>query len=166
MTVFIIILTIALTACTFLLLALLTRFAYNRFFLSNDDDDNFKVRLNLKTVYLLLIAAIFIAIAFLAPITLTQSAVTEAFDFSETGSIGDTVSGLMNPFIAIAGVIVTGLAFYMQYKANLLQRKIFYKQLEEDKSQFKQSSRINSSFFQGQDRRRLKAHIMPHPFVI
>lgn len=38
--------------------------------------------------------------------------------FSNSGQIGDTIGGLMNPFIAIAGVIITGLAFYMQYLSN------------------------------------------------
>ena len=33
----------------------------------------------------------------------------------------------MNPFIAIAGVIVTGLAFYMQYLANKIQVENFEK---------------------------------------
>jgi len=32
----------------------------------------------------------------------------------------------MNPFVALAGVIVTGLAFYMQYEANKQQRDFFY----------------------------------------
>jgi len=36
----------------------------------------------------------------------------------QTGVIGDTIGGIMNPFIAIAGVAFTYLAFYMQYRAN------------------------------------------------
>ncbi len=48
-------------------------------------------------------------------------------NYSNTGQIGDTIGGLMNPFIAIAGVIVTGLAFYMQYLANKIQVENFEK---------------------------------------
>ena len=35
----------------------------------------------------------------------------------KTGVIGDTF-GIMNPFIAIAAAVITGLAFWEQYKAN------------------------------------------------
>lgn len=41
----------------------------------------------------------------------------------------------MNPFVALAGVIVTGLAFYIQYKANLLQRESFVEEQKESKNQ-------------------------------
>ena len=39
-------------------------------------------------------------------------------DFTAQGQLGDHFGGLMNPIIAIAGVIVTGLAFWIQYQAN------------------------------------------------
>ena len=44
-------------------------------------------------------------------------------DFTETGQIGDTIGGTMGPFVAIAASILTFLAFWVQYKANILQRK-------------------------------------------
>lgn len=45
------------------------------------------------------------------------------FDFSNTGQVGDTIGGIMGPFVAIAAAILTFLAFWVQYKANELQRK-------------------------------------------
>jgi len=43
-------------------------------------------------------------------------------DFSTTGEIGDTIGGIMGPFIAIAAAGLTIIAFWVQYKANIQQR--------------------------------------------
>lgn len=43
-------------------------------------------------------------------------------DFSSTGEIGDTIGGIMGPFIAIAAAGLTFIAFWVQYKANIQQR--------------------------------------------
>lgn len=43
-------------------------------------------------------------------------------DFSFTGEIGDTIGGIMGPFIAIAAAGLTFIAFWVQYKANIQQR--------------------------------------------
>lgn len=43
-------------------------------------------------------------------------------DFSETGQIGDTIGGIMGPFIAIAAAGLTFIAFWVQFKANNQQR--------------------------------------------
>ncbi len=56
-----------------------------------------------------------------------------------SGPIGDTIGGLVNPFIALAAVIVTGLAFYMQYQANYQAREQFYEGLAEQRKQFEKS---------------------------
>ena len=42
-------------------------------------------------------------------------------DFSKTGQIGDTLGGIMGPFIAIAAAILTFLAFWVQFIANKKQ---------------------------------------------
>ncbi|WP_188626351.1 hypothetical protein [Pedobacter quisquiliarum] len=85
-------------------------------------------------IYCLLLAAVMlILLSLLAPFLLTRSAASDGFDFSKTGPIGDTISGLMNPFIAMSGVIVTGLAFYIQYKANKQQREFFEKEQKSNK---------------------------------
>jgi len=43
-------------------------------------------------------------------------------DFSKTGQIGDTIGGIMGPFVAIAAAGLTFIAFWVQYKANIQQR--------------------------------------------
>ena len=43
-------------------------------------------------------------------------------DFSDTGQIGDTIGGVMGPFVAIAAAGLTFIAFWVQYKANIQQR--------------------------------------------
>ena len=43
-------------------------------------------------------------------------------DFTDTGQIGDTIGGIMGPFIAIAAAGLTFIAFWVQYKANIQQR--------------------------------------------
>lgn len=49
-------------------------------------------------------------------------------DFTTTGQIGDTIGGIMGPFIAIAVGALTFLAFWVQFKANEQQKYYFKKQ--------------------------------------
>ena len=44
-------------------------------------------------------------------------------DFTNTGQIGDTIGGTMSPFVGIAGVIMTFVAFMMQVRGNEIQRE-------------------------------------------
>ena len=44
-------------------------------------------------------------------------------DFSSTGEIGDTIGGIMGPFIAVVAAILTFIAFWVQYEANIKQRE-------------------------------------------
>lgn len=87
--------------------------------------------------FLLYFALFFLVFSFFAPFVFTrdskQMPIPIAFDAS-SGVIGDTIGGLMNPFIAIAGVIVTGLAFYIQYQANKQVQDQF--KLQQFESQF------------------------------
>ena len=46
----------------------------------------------------------------------------EKLDFSITGPMGDTIGGIMGPFIAMIASGLTFIAFWVQYKANLMQR--------------------------------------------
>lgn len=57
----------------------------------------------------------------------------ELLDFRETGQIGDTIGGIMGPFVAIAAAILTFLAFWVQFKANEQQRKDIAKERFESK---------------------------------
>lgn len=43
-------------------------------------------------------------------------------DFSQKGQIGDTIGGIMGPFVAIIAAWLTFIAFWVQYKANNQQR--------------------------------------------
>ena len=61
------------------------------------------------------IAGALILFSFFAPLVFTQPG---KVDFRDTGPIGDTIGGIMGPFIALAGVIVTFLAFIIQKRAN------------------------------------------------
>ena len=51
----------------------------------------------------------------------------ERLDFTDTGQIGDTIGGVMGPFIAMAGVFLTFVAFLMQVRANEIQREQLHK---------------------------------------
>ena len=79
---------------------------------------------------LLIFSTILIVFSFFAPNLLTQP--SEIWDFRNTGPIGDTIGGIMNPFIAIAGVISTFVAFLIQVQANKLQREQFMKSLNKN----------------------------------
>lgn len=86
------------------------------------------------TKWLFGLALLFLVCSFFAPIIFTSFSIV---DFTQKGQIGDTISGTMGPFIAIAGIFLTFLAFYMQLEANKLQREQFEIQLDEDRVQFK-----------------------------
>lgn len=67
--------------------------------------------------------AIMLAIfAFFSPLIFTREGVV---DFTNTGHIGDTIGGIMNPFIGMASILVMFLAFYMQFKANKMMQSQF-----------------------------------------
>lgn len=70
-------------------------------------------------VYLLIFIAI-IGIICYFPVWFTEPG---KLDFRNTGQIGDTIGGIMGPFVAIAASILTFLAFWVQFKANEQQRK-------------------------------------------
>lgn len=82
------------------------------------------------SVLCIIIAGILLLFSSIAPILFTNN--SSPWDFSDTGQIGDTIGGIMNPFIAIGGVIMTFLAFYMQIRANKLQREQFQKTLNKN----------------------------------
>ena len=53
------------------------------------------------------------------PYLLTQHSI---IDFTETGQIGDTIGGIMGPFVGILAAVLTFMAFWIQYQANEEQR--------------------------------------------
>ena len=96
---------------------------------------------------LLWVAFAFILFSFIAPALFSRCSVSVA-DFSATGQIGDTIGGIMNPFVAIAGVILTFVAFYIQYKANKEQREQFFMALDETSLQDELKCRDALQLFQ------------------
>lgn len=54
-------------------------------------------------------------------------------DFRSTGQIGDTIGGIMGPFIGIAAALLTFLAFWVQYQANIQQRQQYRDALIDEK---------------------------------
>jgi hypothetical protein len=63
-------------------------------------------------------------------------------DYKETGAIGDTINGISGPFIALIAAILTFLAFYIQYKANIQQRDQFNKSFEKQKEESLEQEKI------------------------
>ena len=75
---------------------------------------------------------ILIIFSFFAPFIFTRQCFSPVFDFTETGEIGDTINGLMGPFIAIAAALLTFFAFREQIKANTLQKNATDAQIKKD----------------------------------
>ncbi|MGE0637939.1 MAG: putative phage abortive infection protein [Bacteroidia bacterium] len=66
---------------------------------------------------------LFIAVAFfLIPYLVTNKSWWWAYD-DTTGVIGDTIGGIVGPFVGFVGVVLTFFAFYIQYQANQIQVK-------------------------------------------
>ncbi|WP_293307748.1 putative phage abortive infection protein [Pedobacter sp. UBA5917] len=109
------------------------------------------------SILLLFFSVASIGFSFYAPFLFTGKKISIQLPFTpETGSIGDTVGGLMNPFIALAGVIVTGLAFFMQYRANKLQIRLFEKGQKDSNEQFQYQ--LNQQQFESQFYEMLRLH--------
>lgn len=66
------------------------------------------------------------------PIILTQFPIS-IVDFTETGTIGDTIGGITAPFIGILAGYITFLAFHEQYKFNDESKKDLEKERFESK---------------------------------
>lgn len=86
------------------------------------------------------IAAILIILIF--PFLFTQKSFLN-IDFSKTGQIGDTIGGLIGPFVAIIAASLTFLAFWIQYRANQIQIKNFNEQRRDIKLE-----RFQNKFFE------------------
>lgn len=119
--------------------------------------------LDWKVKALLILAFLLVVTSLISPFVITGPSINSDFDFTSTGQIGDTIGGLMNPFIALAGVIVTGLAFYIQYKANLQQRELFLLEQAENNRQLQQqidnqNRQIRIQQFESQFYEMLKLH--------
>ncbi|MCF6130890.1 putative phage abortive infection protein [Flavobacterium wongokense] len=73
---------------------------------------------------LLTLSIVLLLFSFFAPYFFTNTSIGKSIITGDaTGLIGDTMGGVMNPFIAIAAALLTFLAFWIQYKANEQQKK-------------------------------------------
>lgn len=64
------------------------------------------------------IAFFLIVLSFFSPWIFTRASILGIVFDQKSGQVGDTIGGIMNPFIGMAGVILTFLAFYIQFRAN------------------------------------------------
>jgi hypothetical protein len=107
-------------------------------------DKESKYRLDTLEILIITISVILLVFAFFAPALFVNNSIN-GFDFTKSGQIGDTVGGIMNPFITLAGVFLTFLAFYIQFKANKQQKELFRQELDSNKfeSQFYEMLRLH-----------------------
>lgn len=95
-------------------------------------------------ITILFIAGLLLLFSLFSPYIFTRFTNDLDYQFDETtGVIGDTF-GIMNPFIGLIGVLLTFLAFYMQIKANKLQRNQFNLSRDDDKKLFVQTQKIEA----------------------
>jgi hypothetical protein len=95
-------------------------------------------------LFWLVIVFILIVFSFIAPHIIANYFES---DFIGKGDAGTVVGGIMSPFVAIAGVVVTYLAFKMQFIANKDQRENFKKELENQRIEFRKSQ-IENQFYE------------------
>lgn len=80
-------------------------------------------------IFIIAFVILIVSLLFLPYIITTRSWFD--VDFSSTGQVGDTIGGILSPFVAIAASILTFMAFYIQYIANKEQRLQFGKQADD-----------------------------------
>lgn len=130
-----ILLTCTLIIFVFLLLSMLN--------FKNIFDNYFRqVNKNYIITPLIVISVILIIFSFLSPYYFTKTDIGNSISFTEkTGWTGDTLGGIMNPFIAIAAAILTFLAFWVQFKANQEVQNQF--KIQQFESQFYEMIRLH-----------------------
>lgn len=105
------------------------------------------------TVGLLLIGLFGLVTIIILPWLLTRECIS-IVDYTQTGAIGDTINGISGPFIALLVAILTFLAFYIQYKANTLQKSQFIvtmrvqRQENEKQNQIWRVERFENKFYE------------------
>jgi hypothetical protein len=65
-----------------------------------------------------LFCGILLIITSIAPWLFTHPAICDRLNFTDTGSIGDTIGGLTSPFVGLIGAILVFISFMQQVKAN------------------------------------------------
>jgi len=75
-----------------------------------------------RQFFLMIVPLVFLILLFLFFPYWFTSRSWFGIDFNTTGQIGDTIGGILGPFIAIAAAILTFFAFWVQFKANEQQK--------------------------------------------
>ncbi|SHG42792.1 Putative phage abortive infection protein [Flavobacterium fluvii] len=111
------------------------------------NDKKFKPS-NDSIIWIFLILALIILIfSCVAPSFFVKVAKNQDLDFTKTGNIGDTIGGLMNPFVAIAGILVTFLAFYIQFSFNKFQINLFKHQWDDTQNKY-EKDKFENQFYE------------------
>ena len=76
------------------------------------------------------VLSIGIILCIISPFIFINSAISDKFNFTETGSIGDTIGGITSPFVSIMGSLLVFFALKAQIDAN----KLIQKQFDEQKA--------------------------------
>ncbi|RXM49884.1 MULTISPECIES: putative phage abortive infection protein [unclassified Chryseobacterium] len=113
-----------------------------------------------KVIILVVLSFSIIIFSFLAPNLLIDN--KEKFD-ANSGYIGDTIGGIMNPLITLSSVFITFLAFYMQLRANQIQIENFKTDLKNQNKNIKRQLKLQTNenqriFFEAQFYEMLKLH--------
>jgi len=92
-----------------------------------------------RTIFLVGIICLFVFLYWVAHFPLWIHNSPNYQIYAETGEIGDTLGGIIGPPVAILGVILTFLAFYIQYQANAEQRKQFKESIIKQQDHFEKT---------------------------
>lgn len=95
----------------------------------------------LKIKFFLYLSFAFILFSIFAPYFFTDTLIGNTIISGKSSAeTGDTIGGIMNPFVAIAAAILTFLAFWVQFKANQEVQKQF--KIQQFESQFYEMLRL------------------------
>jgi len=93
------------------------------------------LRSNRFLIWVIVVAIIFVLIGALAPIIFNRPVPTwlsDKFNLNEYSHVGQNFGNYIGPFIALAGVLLTFVAFYVQYLANIeIQRQFSFQKTAE-----------------------------------
>jgi hypothetical protein len=84
---------------------------------------------NLNIIQLIIIILIIII---LTPFFISKIYISDYFDYTNTGQIGDTIGGITSPFINGLAALLVFITFKEQVKANkLIQEQIYFQHIQE-----------------------------------